>query len=345
MKKLSLQNIRHLKTSSIKKLRNRLKRKNKTYNGSIQRQPSQSGFQYDSNSNRPIYFEDVNAPEKFNLKAENCNEFIDFINRLKKIGQRQDNVNLIMENTTEVGEGAIAMLLSVLDELSRDGIIIRGSKPKPGIERDIFEKSGFFKYFGGLVEMKNKNSKNTILRTGGASITHIDLSEEIKKANETVWGEKGRNPPLRGTVFEMMRNSYDHAFKNDRHVIWHFGISHDEENKQVKFSFVDNGRGIIKSFTEGFLSKVLNLFTDNSDLLETAFRNGIESRTGLSWRGKGLPTIFENYEDNYFKNLVVISNDVYIDFDRKIHKKLSVPFAGTYYFWCLNEDCIKACYN
>ena len=304
-----------------------------------------SGFQYGSKSSVPLYFEKIEAPEKFNLQAENCDEFIDFINQLKRHGQNSRNVNIIMENTTEVGEGAIAMLLSVLDELMKNGILIRGSKPKPGTDRDILEKSGFFKYLNGSIDRKNQNSKSTILRTGGIEPLHIDLSDEIKNANETVWGDKGRNPPLRGTVFEMMRNSCDHAFKNDKNIIWHFGISHDEENRQVKFSFVDNGRGIIKSFTEGLLSKFMNLFRDNTDILETAFKNGIESRTGLSWRGKGLPTIYENYEDGYFQNLVVISNDAYIDFDRGIHKKLRTPFMGTYYFWTLNETCVKACYN
>lgn len=345
MRKLTPQNIRHLKNNSIKRLRNRVKRKYKIYSGSSNVIPNKTGYQYTAKQKSPpLYFEDINAPEKFNLQAENCEEFISFISKLKKYGQSNENINIKLDNTTEVGEGAIAMLLSVIDELSRKGIIITGTKPKPGIDRDIFEKSGFFKFTNGHVDNKNRNSKNTILRTGGAIMTHIDLSDEIKNANETVWNEKGRNPPLRGTVFEMMRNSHDHAFKNDKHVIWHFAISHDEENNEVKFSFVDNGRGIIKSFTEGFLSTVINFFTDNTDLLETAFKDGIESRTGLSWRGKGLPTIFENYKDGYFNNLVVITNDVYLDFDRKIYKKLRVSFVGTYYFWKLNRNCIKACY-
>ena len=142
----------------------------------------------------------------------------------------------------------------------------------------------------------------------------------------------------------MMRNSCDHAFKKGKIIIWHFGISHVEDSNLVKFSFVDNGRGIIKSFTEGFLSRVLNFFSDNADILETAFKDGIESRTGLSWRGKGLPTIYENYKDGYIKNLVVISNDVYIDFDNEIYMKLEIPFSGTYYYWILNNECTKACY-
>ncbi len=341
MRKLTEQNIRHLKSHSKKHLRNRLKRKDKKYSG----EGDVSKRKSTNPTRERIYFEDIEAPKKFNLKAENCEEFIAFVNKLKKYGLNRYNINILMEETTDIGEGAISMFLSVIDELTKNGIGVIGTKPKLIVERDKLEKSGFFKYMEGKIEAKNSITKNTILRTGGKSNTHIDLSFEIKNANETVWGTKGRNPPLRGTVFEMMRNSHDHAFKNENSVIWHLGISHDEENKQVKFSFVDNGRGIIKSFSEGFLGKLFNLFRDNCDLLETAFKNGIESRTGLSWRGKGLPTIFENYEEGYFKNLVVISNDVFIDFDKKIYKKLNVPFKGTYYFWLLNEECTKACYN
>ena len=341
MKKLSKQNIKYLNKRSKTELKNRVKRKDLIY----------TGDKIINNRNSPqrvlrpsIHFYDKKAPEKFNLQYENCNSVIKYVNEIKKLGEEGKAINILMDDITEIGEGAIAMLLSVIEELEKKGIPIKGSKPNPGKERDILEKSGFFKYMHGQVDQKNRNTKNTILKTGGKTTELVNISEEIKKANETVWGEKGRNPPLRGTVFEMMRNSCDHAFRNENNIIWHFAISHDEEYKQVKFSFVDNGRGIIKSFTEGLLSKVLNLFKDNADVLDTAFRNGIESRTGLSWRGKGLPTIFENYEDGYFKNLVVISNDVFIDFDRKIHEKLEVPFSGTYYFWTLNENCVKACY-
>ncbi|MCW3071125.1 MAG: hypothetical protein JWO44_1015 [Bacteroidetes bacterium] len=342
MKKITRQNVRHLENRSKKELRNFVKRKHKIYKG--QGSTLQPGFPFRPIIPPPI-FTDKRAPAKFNLQYENCNGVINYINEIKDLGKKGRNINIILEDVTEIGEGAIAMLLSVTEELQKNGILIKGKKPKDGPERDILEKSGFFKHMQGHIEIRNQNSKNTILKTGGKTSDNVNLSAEMRKANETVWGEKGRNPPMRGAIYEMMRNSCDHAFRHENNIIWHFAISHDEENKQVKFSFVDNGRGIIKSFTEGFLNKVINLFTDNTDLLETAFRDGIESRTGLSWRGKGLPTIFENYEDGYFKNLVVISNDVFIDFDRKIHKKLDIPFSGTYYFWMLNQGCIKACYN
>jgi hypothetical protein len=90
------------------------------------------------------------------------------------------------------------------------------------------------------------------------------------------------------------------------------------------------------------LKTVISVFKDNSDVLETAFRNGIKSRTGLSWRGKGLPTIFEMYEDKIIKRLVVITNNVYLDFDNNIKMILPCGFNGTYYYWELDSNCTKS---
>ncbi len=343
MKKLTNDSKRHLEASAKKQLQNRVKRKNKTYHTKPASKPRSTGIPVATR--QQIFFEELRAPVKFNLQYENCDEVVSYLARIKQMGNNGRNLNIRMDDIDEIGEGAIAMLLSVMDELSKQNVLIKGAKPKDPDVKDVLERSGFFKYMSGSVDEKNKNSKNTILRTGGVNDSVINLPEEIRKANDTVWGSTGRNPPMRGSVYEMMRNSCDHAFKDVDNIIWHLAISHDDSNNLVKFSFVDNGKGIIRSFRNGILKAVKHLFTDNVDILNTAFRNGIESRTGLSWRGKGLPTIFENYQDGYFKNLVVISNDVFIDFDRSLSKKLSVPFSGTYYFWVLNKDCVKACYT
>jgi hypothetical protein len=143
----------------------------------------------------------------------------------------------------------------------------------------------------------------------------------------------------------MMRNSCDHAFKNIGSVRWHWSISHEDSNRLVKFSFVDNGRGLLATLKGGPLRRLVYMFKDDVDLVETAFRNGIHSRTGLTWRGKGLPTIFEAYEENYIRNLVVITNDVYIDFDKGIKRKLVTSFDGTYYYWVVDQQCTKACFK
>ncbi len=265
---------------------------------------------------------------------------MDFISKIKKFGDKGYYISLRLDNIIGLGDGAIAMLLSVISDLENKRIFFSGEKPKNEIARNKLERSGFFKHMNGSVSKTNKKSKNKILRTGDINTHQEILIPEIHKAMETVWGVDARCPALYGGLGEMMRNSCDHAFFDKNSITWHIGISHFEDENMCKFSFVDNGEGILKTYQKkGLINKISNYFSNNADILETAFRDGITSRTGLSWRGKGLPTIFEMYDDGIITNLVVITNDVFLDFDKNNFKIIQNIFSGTYYFWKIDKKC------
>lgn len=297
----------------------------------------------------PIKFEVLDAPSIFNLQHENVNEVLKYIADIKDIAVKgRSNLLINFEKVTEFGEGALAMLLTVVAEFKdlQSQVIIRGNNPTSEIANDILEKSGFFKFATGhVISEKNRIEKNTILTTGSEYTSQSFLPKFIRDAMDTVWNVKGRNPLVYVVTFEMMRNACDHAFRDNKAIKWHLASTHIEEENLVKFSFVDNGKGILKTLNDGILNKFLHMFKDNVDVIETAFKDGIASRTGLAWRGKGLPTIYENYNENYVRNLVVISNDVFIDFDRGIKERLQVPFSGTYYFWIVDRKCKKVCFT
>jgi hypothetical protein len=288
----------------------------------------------------------VDAPAKFSLQFENSENVTGFIHKLKAIALVNSYIHIDLKAIDSICDGSISMLLSVIIDLSTQGKIIKGTYPDNLEARNIFEKSGFFKYMKGWVDPKNAESKNTIIRTGDNKTPPEEVSEQILNSMETIWGIKGRNPLLRGGVFEMVRNSCDHAFRDTEKIFWHFSITHHEESKSVSYSFVDNGKGIMQTLKrKGVIEKINHYFTDKSEILETAYKNGIQSRTGLPWRGKGLPTIYELYEDKVVRNLIVISNDVFIDFERNLRMELKSPFSGTYYHWVIDPSCTKYCFQ
>lgn len=282
------------------------------------------------------------APEKFNLKYENCNLVLEFIADLKKAKKYTNIINVDLKQVNEIGDGAIAMLLSVIQELNENGVRVFGDKPKDKSCNTILEKSGFFRFVKTKLSDENLNSKNSILRTGHDNPSNSELAVEIEKSMETIWGVKSRCPLLYGGVFEMIRNSCDHAFSPKSKITWHFAINHNEYKNSVKFSFVDNGKGIIKSYKNGFWKNIFIYFKDNAEFLKEAFNEGIDSRTKLAWRGKGLPFIFELFKDNVIKNLIVISNDVYLDFGKQIYQVIDKHYDGTYYYWEMDATCLKS---
>jgi hypothetical protein len=287
----------------------------------------------------------IKAPEQFNLMLDNCELFLEFINDLKLKALNFKKIEINLSSSINFKHGAIVMLLSVVQEISELGVQIFANRPSIPHENDILEKSGFFSFTNTTVSVKNKHTKDIILKTGGANDMKL-INSEIRKANETTWQIKGRNPAIRAMVFEMARNSVDHAFKRKQRTKWHFGLHHNDGNKEVTFSFVDNGKGVISTVKNQKLWKSISkLIKSNAEFLKLAFENGIESRTGVKLRGKGLPAIHECYSDGYIQSLVVITNNVYLDFDKKIFKTLTNNFTGTYYYWKLNKTCNKACFT
>lgn len=337
MKKITYRN----KTHTIARQRYQLKRQ-KWEKGTLKR----GSTKLQKRSRLPD-FVDAIAPEKFKLDALNVKEVLAYIGKVKEIGKKKKDVNFILENVKEIGIGAISMLISVMQELEEKSIYFKGVKPTEEKPRDVLEQSGFMEYVNGNISEKNKGTKNIIFTTGKSSTHQKSIVDAIHKANHTVWGEYGRSPLLYGIIVEMIKNSCKHAFKSKEKVRWHIAVNHDEENKKVKFSFVDNGLGIIKSFEEDDTAKkIKGLIRNNPEMINLAFRNGIQSKTGLSWRGTGLPTIYEALnEDEIIKRLVVITNDVYCDFDNNMQMSLNKTFSGTYYYWEMDNECVKHSFN
>jgi hypothetical protein len=348
MKKLTKQNKLHLASRSKYQLKRTGARKsisNSRYFATYTNSPLLYSLnQKERNKeNEPIT---LTAPSNFNLQFENCVEVIRFVNNLKKFARSGRKVIVLdLAHVMDIREGAIAMLLSVMNEIGRSNAVnITGTEPRDALAKSVLEKSGFYKFVNRRSKMTPVKTKN-IMRNGVSVTSPNFLSQEVKNSMETVWGEEGRNPVLRTVIFEMMRNSCDHAFSKIKDVSWHLSISHDEEKNLVKFSFVDNGAGIINTLKANALKKVVNLFTGSEDMLDTAFKNGIESRTGLKWRGKGLPSIFESFSDGYIKNLLVISNDVLLHFDHSKKETLPIAYKGTYYYWEIDRDCKQMCFS
>lgn len=335
MKKYSKGHVLHLlKKSKAKKA----KRKHIVFDIAEHRVTYDNPRLYDSWDK---HFYTMTAPPIFNLKFENAIKVISFINDLKNKGSKGMNVNLDMSKVIDFGEGAISMLISVINENQTKGVMLKGTKPDDVYANSKLEQSGFFRYLVTSISKENQKTKNTILKTGDKHTPNTEIANEVRKSMETIWGVNARCQELYGGIMEMVRNSCDHAF-DIAQPTWHLGLSHFDSENKVKFVFVDNGRGIISTFKNTILKDVLHLFKNHADLINTAFRDGIESRTGLSWRGKGLPTIFEMYSENLISRLIVITNDVYIDFNNNKLVNLPIKYRGTYYYFEIDATCRKA---
>ena len=52
--------------------------------------------------------------------------------------------------------------------------------------------------------------------------------------------------------------------------------------------------------------------------------------------------IYKVSSEKYIKNLIVVTNNVFLDFDNpEKSKMLRNTFKGTFYYWILNKECIE----
>jgi len=283
----------------------------------------------------------VFPPTIFSL-VKNPNEVLSFITSLKNYCHKGKEVHVSLEKVTTISHDAIAMILSVIGEFNDKNLIVSGNKPTDPVARRVLERSGFFNHVRGFIENDNRDTINSILTRGKKVVKSDETAPVVLGAMNTVWGRESRNQKLQGMLIELMANSVNHAYPTKSEVRWWLSVNHNEKNNEVSFSFVDNGIGILKKIkTKNIFQKISHIFTNNIELLEDLFSGEIGSSTKLVNRGRGLPSIYERFSDSYIRNLLVITNDVLIDFSNGKKELLNSPFDGTFYYWELNKESIK----
>lgn len=105
----------------------------------------------------------------------------------------------------------------------------------------------------------------------------------------------------------------------------------------------DVGFGIINTLNRRFGKYIEALkLTKDTEVLEKAFDRKYGSKSGEANRNRGLPLIKDRFTKNYIEDLVVITNNVLLDFNNSANTKImSGSLPGTFYCWKINLKCIE----
>jgi len=136
-----------------------------------------------------------------------------------------------------------------------------------------------------------------------------------------------------------MSNTHNHATgMREQHgaEMWYSTVYGNADNGSVSYSFLDTGVGIFRSARLYSLKKLYNkLFRgeDHRHILKDILLGRVASRTGLPFRGKGLPGIYKSFRSGRIKSLIIVSNDVYADVGNDDYRVLRMQFPGTLLYW------------
>jgi hypothetical protein len=291
---------------------------------------------------RPRFFASAKPFEKRNFLSlrvptvfsfvKNPEEMIRFVNQLKFYASKH-NVSLDLSDLSDLTSDAIAVLTATL--AATQNAQIRGNMPSNPALKEILVQSGFFQHVRSW-EPVSPCTKGRIAQKQSRKVEPAIARDLIHLGMQAIYGAPLKSPSAYRTLIESMNNTHNHAAKSSRSKeTWWSTVFADLQRRRVCYTFVDVGVGIFRSVRLDPFRRIYRVLgtTSNADILREIFEGKIESRTGIPYRGKGLPAIFNLSELGRIKSLVIISNDVYANVSTGAYRELNDPFRGTLLYW------------
>lgn len=297
----------------------------------------------------------VIAPRIFSI-VDNTEEFLSFVHEIQQCFKNREKVFVDMSNIEKLSDDAIVILLSNMVRFRENHIKFNGNFPNEKNAKAKLKKSGFFK---ALYKAKKENgySVNTMNKTiythGNVKADSAFSSKIIEESSMFVWGEPRRCPGIQNTFTELMANTYKHAANYEGGHHWWMSMTKDGKEHKVVYGFVDYGVGIFRSLNNkkpgdklyGAIQHLKTKFPfvkTNEKIMELILKGELHKTvTKKNNRGKGLPSIFKNFERREIDSLVIITNNVYADVKNSDYHLLNNEFVGTFVTWEMNSSILN----
>jgi hypothetical protein len=283
----------------------------------------------------------MEAPEQFSL-FDNFKDTYRFLVTLDDFLKAGERVFITLSKVEILGLEAILVLLSIiLEGANRKGgplRYVRGDMPADLVARELLTASGFFDYVRSSYPIpRNSKFKGSIERDQGLIVDTALAQRLSQQAIENTITKDQTRKGIYVTLVELMGNTREHADpKAPQTVKWWAILLRDEGANTSQFVFFDRGAGILDTVRTKLqkLAAMVPFMDNQTRLLQEVFNGSLPSRTGLSYRGKGLPAIHQYAsERKHLSKLRVLTNKVRADVLENNFEELPSNFKGTLFSW------------
>ena len=296
------------------------------------------------------HFTRRNAPKDFSIIG-NHEKVISFCNDLRNDYRKHHRVFVNLEKVTSVTNESLSLLVSNMMLFQQSNIDFNGNFPIDEKSRLIVVKSGFLET---LYKKKSSiNRVNSTIYTHSSKRSNSELIEAlIDSSSKFLWGQSCDCDGVYNALIELMLNTFEHGNEIEGKQKWWVTVTKDEDNQRVTFSFLDYGRGIIKTLRDvqhkhhsGIVEKILyrigNITNSSAVLLKEVVEGALViSEKEDSQYGNGLHSIYSDMLDHLLDNVIIITNNVYADLKNNIYQMMNVSFHGTFISFEINKDTV-----
>lgn len=299
---------------------------------------------------KPPKKELLKSPSNFSI-IDNTDEVIDFFydskNIIENLGKDITQDFRYIENVTP---DAILYMMSYIEDMKNRNISfsINGRFPKDKKCIKLFKESGFLQHLKGQLHLLNKVETDILTIRFGTKTESKIAQDVVKYVRQWLNIDRIQTKPIYKILIECMTNTKNHAFKKKSEIgnansienerfKWYLMAYHN--NGEVHFVFLDNGLGIARTIRKNWIDLFSGKKFNDSKLVLSALEGEIlRSQTGEAKRGKGLPYIYSNSKEEHIKELIIITNNGYIDCKNDKTKTLNKKFLGTLISWKIKKE-------
>lgn len=292
----------------------------------------------------------VQAPSElcvFDATVPTLEFFDDVFTKIKQCDMH-DTLYFNLSQVKKITPDAVMYLIAIINntkKLREYQITCEGNMPVDPSAKAVFQDAGFFKFvYAPYSRTLEESTKYMKIQNG------TDANSELAAAFcEFVHDNCDKNyidtKRLYPMIVELMTNTHQHAYHtsvdNDGHLEmdcnWY--IFAQDMGSDIRFVFLDTGVGIPRTVAKKFHEVLSDKITLNKDAvyLQSALKGDyVRSETKLTYRGKGLPGIYEDCQNAHIKNLRIISAKAkcVVDNDASINSQnINTYFEGTLFSW------------
>lgn len=285
----------------------------------------------------------LKAPAVFSV-MENTEEMLDFFSRLRSARSENHQVFIDLKDVKQITIDGVLLLLSKIQERTTGrGVSVGGNEPLDEEVRTVFAQSGFYDYVTHRpASYKRGGSPGVVKRHEGKRVHETVCAELVQHATQTIYGARRKQGGLYRVLIECMANTRDHAkIGSVGREAWWVAVYHDSKTGIAHFAFLDNGVGVFRSGRMvGYLRQLGDFLKLNTypDLLRDILDAKLGSRTGLPYRGKGLPAIKRALDRGQLRNLKIVTNGAYLNAAERQGRSLRREFRGTCLTWEIHRE-------
>ena len=200
----------------------------------------------------------------------------------------------------------------------------------------VLHEVGYFKYFPGIRYPLAAQQRGYLRHDHDCRVRGTSAKVLIQHFEKRVtFAPQGRQT-LYNALVESMNNVAEHAYperrrKKSAYAEWWLLGYFDDDAREISFSFYDQGLGIPRTIR----ARLRHELRSGASLIREAVERGI-SRTRLSTRGKGLPSL-KKFVDSAVDGTLVISSHtsqcVFHKGELPSEHTWNIPLPGTLITW------------